>query len=34
MNASPASPLVIANVSRRKFLKGATALVGLVLAVG
>src|SRR4029077_3771369 len=28
------SPLVIANVSRRKFLKGATALGGLVLAVG
>jgi len=34
MNASPASPLVIANVSRRKFLKGAAALGGLVLAVG
>jgi len=34
MNAFPASPLVIANVSRRKFLKGATALGGLVLAVG
>ena len=29
-----ATPLVIANVSRRKFLQGATALGGLVLAVG
>ena len=32
--ASPESPLVIANVSRRKFLQGASALGGLVLAVG
>ena len=31
---SPATPLVIANVSRRKFLQGASALGGLVLAVG
>ena len=31
---SPDSPLVIANVSRRKFLQGASALGGLVLAVG
>ena len=32
--ASPGAPLVIANVSRRKFVQGATALGGLVLAVG
>jgi len=32
--ASPETPLVIANVSRRKFLQGASALGGLVLAVG
>ena len=32
--ASPRAPLVIANVSRRKFLQGASALGGLVLAVG
>jgi len=31
---SPETPLVIVNVSRRKFLQGATALGGLVLAVG
>src|SRR6266581_3857820 len=31
---SPEIPLVIANVSRRKFLQGASALGGLVLAVG
>ncbi len=35
MNApSPESPLVIANVSRRTFLQGASALGGLVLAIG
>lgn len=32
--ASLESSLVIANVSRRKFLQGASALGGLVLAVG
>ncbi len=32
--ASPETPLVIANVSRRKFLQGASALGGLVLVVG
>src|SRR6267142_3441065 len=32
--ASPETPLVIANVSRRKFIQGASALGGLVLAVG
>ena len=32
--ASPDTALVIANVSRRKFLQGASALGGLVLAVG
>ena len=32
--ASPDTPLVIANVSRRRFLRGASALGGLVLAVG
>jgi isoquinoline 1-oxidoreductase subunit beta len=32
--ASPEMPLVIANISRRKFLQGASALGGLVLAVG
>jgi isoquinoline 1-oxidoreductase subunit beta len=32
--ASAETPLVIANVSRRKFLQGASALGGLVLAVG
>ena len=32
--ASPGTPLVIANISRRKFLQGASALGGLVLAVG
>ncbi len=32
--ASPETPLVIANVSRRRFLQGASALGGLVLAVG
>src|ERR1700682_6360111 len=32
--ASPDTPLVIANISRRKFLQGASALGGLVLAVG
>ena len=32
--ASTETPLVIANVSRRKFLQGASALGGLVLAVG
>ena len=32
--ASPETALVIANVSRRKFLQGASALGGLVLAVG
>jgi isoquinoline 1-oxidoreductase beta subunit len=32
--ASPETPLVIANISRRKFLQGASALGGLVLAVG
>ena len=32
--ASPETPLVIANVSRRRFLRGASALGGLVLAVG
>ena len=31
---SPDAPFVIANVSRRKFLQGASALGGLVLAVG
>jgi len=31
---SPAAPLVIANVSRRKFLQGAAGLGGLVLVVG
>jgi isoquinoline 1-oxidoreductase beta subunit len=31
---SPETPLMIANVSRRKFLQGASALGGLVLAVG
>jgi isoquinoline 1-oxidoreductase beta subunit len=31
---SPETPLVIANISRRKFLQGASALGGLVLAVG
>jgi isoquinoline 1-oxidoreductase beta subunit len=35
MNAgSPETPLLIANVSRRKFIQGASALGGLVLAVG
>jgi isoquinoline 1-oxidoreductase beta subunit len=32
--ASTETPLMIANVSRRKFLQGASALGGLVLAVG
>ena len=32
--ASPETPLVIANISRRKFLQGASALGGLVVAVG
>jgi isoquinoline 1-oxidoreductase beta subunit len=32
--ASPETPLVIANISRRTFLQGASALGGLVLAVG
>ncbi len=32
--ASPDTPLVIANVSRRRFLRGASALGGLVLVVG
>ena len=32
--ASPETPFLIANVSRRKFLQGASALGGLVLAVG
>jgi len=31
---SPETPLVIANISRRKFLRGASALGGLVVAVG
>ena len=34
VDASPESPCVIANVSRRRFLQGASALGGLVLAVG
>jgi isoquinoline 1-oxidoreductase beta subunit len=32
--ASPETPFVIANISRRKFLQGASALGGLVVAVG